>query len=258
MDWRHETSEYWLAARREVITATELVKLIPSLKKWEKSKGKEVPSVVASLWESKQSGYGDVTVSTGAAARGHIMEPYAIKSFNAYSETQYYHWDDCIICNSGLGFSPDALDVPQEIPDEPRLNVVHGYLYDSDKHEHMLPTALVEVKSYGIENHTATMLTEKMDVKERLQIAAAMIVLPSIQEGTLLLYNPQAVHSMVTFTYSRKDLAEDIETLENVLAMWMACCRKMEMIPVTMKSIFTEDQIYEEYLEQQQQSALEL
>ena len=119
MDWYHEVSENWLRARKTVITATEIKGLVATYKRMSK-KDKEagvVSPAFAALWGDKSSTYPIDVSSYGPAARGHIMEPYAIDEFNRANEVHFHHWDDCIIANGLVGFSPDAMDIAQVTED---------------------------------------------------------------------------------------------------------------------------------------------
>lgn len=247
MDWSHEVSIAWLEARKYVVTATELVSLISEFTRMSKANAGNddyIPPAFAALWEKKHSTEQLDPRSFNAAARGHIMEPYAIKSYNHCTGRSFFHWDDAIICSNGVGFSPDALDVMQPDTDSVTFTVEKGKLC-SNVGPIAMPTEMLEIKSYGPENHAKNMITDKMKLKERYQIAVGMMVLPSIKTGHLIHFCPQAEHSLYEHVYTRDELKEDIELLENILARWNKVCRAMDAINNNgLYSCFTEEEIW--------------
>lgn len=253
MDWRHSVSVDWLKARRDVITATELVGLKSGFTKITKAQkaGTQVAPAFAALWGSKHSQLDPDPESFGAAARGHFMEPYAIQDYSEIVGRKYHHWDDCIICNNGLGFSPDAMDIDQ-VHEDVRFDVKSGMLRsENGMHAYTnMPKSILEVKSYGIENHMKNMVADKMQLKERYQIAAAMMVIPTLEEGTLVQYCPQLeTFSMFARTYTRAELEDEIEELSEILDVWHKTCRWFDSNMSEMESAWSEADLEAEYAE---------
>lgn len=256
MEWEHSVAIEWLDERRDIITATELVGLIPEYKRWEKSKGKQLPLAFYSLWAEKMAETELDPSSYGPAARGHIMEPYAVDDFNINAITDAHvmcHWDDCIIKNGSVGFSPDGMDIVQSTADfcllvnKGKLTNKQGVVLDE------IPKQILEIKSYGIDRHTKCMMSDVKDKqleKERYQIAAAMLVIPTIEVGWLELYCPQAVHSLCVKKMTRKDLEEEIELLQKVIDLWEKCSREMNSLQLGTKAFNSEKEIWIEYMEE--------
>ena len=148
----------------------------------------------------------DSCISTGAAARGHILEPYAIDFFNENMQVKLYHWDDLIIKKgnylNGLAFSPDAMDIPMS---------THS----------TIARVIGEVKCYSPERHVTCGHTKKEDLEERWQLATAMAVLPNIESGYLLFYNPSMAMQMFVVKYDREDLKEEIKTVYEIEDNWL-------------------------------------
>lgn len=254
MDWQHEVSVDWLKARQDVVTATELIGLMSGRTKWTKAQkaGTEVVPAFAALWGQKHSIMDPDPRSYGPAARGHILEPYAVADYVALTGNKYYHWDDCIICNNGLGFSPDAMTLPQgEFPGV-RFDVEKGKLvgrFMKGTKKMPMPESILEVKSYGIENHMKNMVTKKESLKERYQIAVAMMVLPGLKSGVLVQYCPQLSEwSMFERVYTREDLEKEIEELSEVLDMWNKTCRWFDSHTSELEATWSEKDIIEEYI----------
>lgn len=238
MEWYHKANEKWLAARRDVITATELIDLRPKMKRMAERyrTGKDVHPNFAAVWGRKHSSTPDDPTSFGAAARGHIMEPYAVEEFNRRTGLELHHWDDVIITNDDLGYSPDAFDVPC-----PHCNA--GSM--EFKGMHNKPEVLGEIKSYGIEHHYMCMVADKMKLPERYQIAAGMLCCPSVKTGYLILYCPQAKHGIVWRSYSRAELDDEIAELSQTLGMYSSIKHRLEAIE-EIKTTKTEQEIWEE------------
>lgn len=250
LEWKHDVSLEWLEQRKSVITATELAGLIPSasaLKKVTKAQlaGTDPYPACAALWERKHSSKTSSTSSYGAAAWGHFAEPYAVDMWNNShpNEDDMWHWDDCIIVNSGIGFSPDSLDIEQP-RNCVRLDVKEGMLTDGES-MYSMPTKMLEIKSYEIDHHVKNMIADKMSLPERKQIAVAMMVLPSIEVGNLVHFNPDARHRGFAFEYTREELADDIAMLSTALDLWNKTCRIMESMPKGMDTEYTREKIWE-------------
>lgn len=267
--WRHEVSVDWLNARRDVITATELISLRSGFSKLTKAQkaGAQVAPAFAALWGLKHSVMDPDPASYGPAARGHFLELYAISDYIKNTGESYFHWDDCIICNNGLGFSPDATNLPQPyIGDVVRLDVKHGSLVGESKKRKgfdaissAMPTSILEIKSYGIENHMKNLVTPDNALKERYQIAAAMMVIPTLEEGKLVQYCPQLESfSMFCRTYSRDDLEDEILNLSEILDVWNKTCKWFECEQPEMTALHSEHDIIRDYEELSQDPVFRL
>jgi len=249
MKWEHQTSTDWLLARKEAITATELISLIPDYKRWRKAGGMGIAPAFAALWAEKVSTSIPDPMSYGDAARGHIMEPYAVEQYVNNTGEFFYHWDDCIIINGGAGFSPDALDTPQ--PDGfVKLYIDGDMIIDENNEvEGIKPSAMLEIKSYQPKHHIKNMLALPDELPERMQIAHAMMVCPSIEVGTLVFFCPSLERfSMFTREYTRDDLKEEIELCQDILSLWNKTVIEMKKLPQMMTSKITEEEIYNEYV----------
>lgn len=250
MEWRHQVSTEWLKARRDVITATELIGLKAGFTKLTKAQkaGTQVAPAFAALWGSKHSVMEPDPTSVGAAARGHYLEPYAVQDYSTQSGEKYYHWDDVLICNNGLGFSPDAMDIEQSPYAGVRCDVKKGKLMSGEAKYAAMPTSILEVKSYGIENHMKNMVVDKMQLKERYQIAAAMMVVPTLESGKLLQYCPQLEQfSMYVREYTRDELTKEIEELSEILDVWQKTCRYFDSQTSEMESEYAEQELIKMY-----------
>ena len=208
MNWEHECSLAWLKSRRHHLTASEIKKLIPLTATGRPrtvtdfDRMKVMANKFAMLTEEDCMSY-------GAAARGHIMEPYAIDSLNAMLKemgiNEYFHWwDDELVTVDGrsLAFSPDAMDVK--------------YVDDIE-----FATAIAEVKSYSNEKHIAVAYTPKERIEERWQIAVPMALYPNIDHGYLVLFNPKMMlQRLFLIKYDRSELQKEIETILQVEEEW--------------------------------------
>lgn len=251
--WKHKVSEDWLEARDAVLTATDICKLAGYHKRASKA-NREAGTIpeFQSLWAEKHSLRDHDPFSNGAAARGHIMESYAVDAWNLQKKStqEYYHWDDCIIRRGSVGFSPDAADVMQPAP-VPYLDVdeVSGVMMDGDFNYYDIDIkSILEIKSFEPRKHFARCLEDKMKHEEVLQVAAAMYVLPSIEIARLVYYCPGAPISMKVFEYTREELKDQIKQVEEIVECWNKTCEKLALVAGDMDSMYTEDDIYEDWL----------
>jgi hypothetical protein len=219
--WFHKCDLEWLKARRKYLTATDVKDLLPFTKTGRKRTItdehylKVFAGKLVNLTE-------DDCISTGAAARGHILEPYAIERYNEEdfgSNTWLYHWDDIVITqpNAGplsLAFSPDAMNNKPSFYD--------GSIIAIDKLIDGNIKTIGEVKSYSPERHMLAGYTPKDKLEERWQIATAMAVCESIDEAYLLFYNPSMRNQLYIVDYDRADLADEIEAVLEVEKNWLA------------------------------------
>ena len=256
MNWRHEVSEAWLESRKDVLTASDIKALIPEwkrIKKMDKMPDYIMP-MFAGIWCEKNTVTKPDTVSVGSAARGHIMEPYAVESYNQWSDVKMYHWDDCIIKNNGLGFSPDAMDIKQ-LRDDVQCRVSDGgsrLVYDmtvgktiksGDRLE--APKKIIEIKSYLPDHHMKCLIKDKMDHDELWQIAVAFAVLPKLEEAKLMFFCPDAPYPVGLFTYSRKELQKKIDTCCDIASFYASQAMKLENLGLgKLKPVCSEEEIW--------------
>lgn len=210
MKWVHKCSLDWMKARQMYLTASDIKELLPVTKTGKIRKvGDE--QYIKVLARKQTMIYEDECISYGAAARGHILEPYAVRAFNARfpSEDKLLHWDDMIIARHDsfvykLAFSPDACDIEQ--PDDPLHDVV----------SFAKPHVIGEIKSYSAERHLTCGITPPESLEERWQIATAMAVCPSIERAHIIFYHPSMRYQMFTHCYEREDLADEIQMVLNI------------------------------------------
>lgn len=220
MYWQHQVSEDWLKARQTALTATDIKKLTVAFKKLPKTRDKStyLHPAFAVVWGEKHSQAALMTDSpTQAAARGHVLEPYAVEAWNYnHEQKKYYHWDDALIVNEHydipIGFSPDAMSVTQDTTD-PKLFIEN---FDGLEDLHIM-----EVKSYTIQRHYEKGINKnKLQgnlLDERLQIAFAMCVMPTIKDARLVLYNPEALHPIFSWLYKPEDLEKEIDLCLDII-----------------------------------------
>lgn len=216
--WQHDVSYDWLVARCSALTATDIKDLLPvtatgrTRKITDDHRWKVLSRKVS--WPSPSDVH-----STGYAARGHVLEPYAVDAFNkasaAYNHGRYLsHWDDCVIKRDAhkfcLGFSPDALSCPQG-----KMETAVGL----EDFTSLMDLSLIgEVKCYANERHLATAMAEPKDTEERWQIATAMAVCDEIERGVLILYNPRMLEGMDLYAkwWTRDELKDEISTIKAI------------------------------------------
>lgn len=215
--WFHKCDLDWLKARQKYLTATDVKDLLPFTKTGRKRTItdehylKVFAGKLVNLTE-------DDCVSTGAAARGHILEPYAIDRYNEEdfgNNTWLYHWDDIVVTRINpdpfsLAFSPDAMSYDCSSYFGKKSIAIDGV------------KAIGEVKSYSPERHMIAGYTPKEELEERWQIATAMAVCESIEEAYLLFYNPSMRNQLYIVDYDRADLADEIEAVLEVEKNWLA------------------------------------
>lgn len=221
MFWRHETSKDWLEARKYYLNASNIADLMPYTPTGRKRTITDLDRM--KLWVAKQNMItDDEVVSTGMAARGHILEPFAIDAYNeCYRDrgAELSHWDDVVITDGVCAFSPDALDV-KNIYDSSVVKLGYTDMCLDNCHE------LGEVKCYNAERHIETAYTDKMQLKERWQIAMAMHVVPQIKIGRLILFNPglPIEYRLFVHRYDRTELVDELAAIEKVALEWMDFC----------------------------------
>lgn len=213
--WKHVCKWDWLNVRRRYLTASDIYKLLPVTKNGNPRKITD-DDYLRVFGNKLVEPTTDDCVSTGARARGHILEPYAIKTLNKKVINGYfYHWDDVIITNDVFGFSPDAMDI--EMPKSEDC----WYPYD---HEIFVsyPISICEIKSYAADKHMVKLYSTKFDYEERWQIAMAMLTMPNIQYGHLVFYNPALPdkYKLYFTSYSRAMLAHEMDQIKKVIDKW--------------------------------------
>lgn len=210
--WFHKCGLDWLRTRQKHLTATDVKELLPFTKTGRKKTITD--ETYLKVWSSKMVNLTeDDCVSTGAAARGHILEPYAIDRFNeanVFGNLELYHWDDVLVTRPNpdpfsLAFSPDAMNIKQS----ERISIADI-------------KAIGEVKSYYPERHTIAGYTQKEDLEERWQIATAMAVCESIEEAYLLFYNPSMKNQLYIVDYDRADLEAEIAIVLAIEKDWLS------------------------------------
>lgn len=215
--WFHKCDLEWLKARQRYLTATDVKDLLPFTKTGRKRtiNDEHYLKVFAGKMVNLTE---DDCVSTGSAARGHILEPYAIDRYNEEdfgSNTWLYHWDDIVVTRINpdplsLAFSPDAMSYDCSSYFGRKSIAIDGV------------KAIGEVKSYSPERHMIAGYTPKDKLEERWQIATAMAVCESIEEAYLLFYNPSMRNQLYIVDYDRADLADEIEVVLEVEKNWLA------------------------------------
>lgn len=248
--WSHNVGELWLAARREHLMASEVKNLITDYKRIKAGKIK-LPNALqfAKVYGSKMNCDID-TSSFGAMARGHIMEPYAVEEYNRINDTKFYQWDDKLITRGVVGFSPDAMDIPQ-LPGTKMVVNLDDELVDKNGNANPGPNEILEIKSYeaGQAFQRLSMIGRDEPLEERWQIATAMAVCYTIKTGTIMFYLPQCGLEF-SKQYDRADLIDEIDVVMDIAKMWNQYTEYMDcvMMPMTGSTTISEDQIYSDYL----------
>lgn len=247
-EWRHEVSERWLMSRKSCLTASDVKRLVSDHNKMKAGKIRiESAQQFAKVYGEKQSMDMD-PMSYGSMARGHIMEPYAVEE--ADGAVKWHWWDDRLITDGVLGFSPDAMDIPQM--GGTRFNV------DEDTGEIIGvngrcdgPKALLEIKSYEAGGHYQKMaqVSSGSLLEERWQVATAMAVCPTITEAKVMFYAPQCGSSF-SKRYDREDLEKNIDIVKSIGEEWKRFSKIMDDARkrVEKSTIHTEEDIYNRYL----------
>lgn len=205
--WRHVVDKEWMMARTHYLTASSIKNILPVTETGRKRPQAQIEAnmmkVAANLMTASISN--EDCVSTGMAARGHLLEPIAIEEANKVANLSLYHWDDIILVKDLLGWSPDAMSIPQ---------TEKVALYDIELHGAPCPSSIGEVKSYGIEKHIASVYMDKEDCPERWQLAVGMALLKCCQRAHLIFFNPDSTIRLAIKTYSRKDLEKEIQMVK--------------------------------------------
>ena len=210
MKWKHKCDLGWLRMRQQWLTASEIRELVPVTKTGRPRKiGEE--SYLKILAKKQVNLTEDDCWSFGPAARGHMLEPFAVKMYdNEFDDVVLHHWDDAIVYNpdTGLAFSPDACDIKQ--PDS-------GIAFSNGNLD---ITGIGEIKSYAPDHHLQCGYSNPKDLEERWQIAAAMAVCPDIESARLIFYNPSMMEQLFVFWYKPEDLQEEIKLINKAAEGW--------------------------------------
>lgn len=211
MKWEHRCSLDWLRERQRYLTASDIKSLLPITKGGRRREvsDAEYLKVMASKMVMLTD---EDCMSYGAAARGHLLEPYAIDALNTMlvelqgesDHETFFWWDDKLVSKHGraIAFSPDAMDVPMGDPS-------------------LTPHAIAEVKSYDAPRHLTTAYTPKEQLEERWQIATAMALLNSIDHAYLVLFNPKMkFRKTFVIRFDRDDLTSEIRTILQIEESW--------------------------------------
>ena len=228
MEWIHKCSLEWLQKRQKYLTASDVRKLIPltatgrSRKVDEETYLKVYANKLTMLTK-------DDCISYGAAARGHLLEPFAVEALNQILDKKlltmkFYHWDDEIISVEGrsLAFSPDAM---------------------THQDDASYADGLAEIKCYSDEKHLATACRNKRFIEERWQIACAMAVLDNIDYAFLVLFNPRMTELARTFAirYSRHDLQDEIDMILKIEDDWNRFVERIRHRGFPTPAVFSHD-----------------
>lgn len=252
--WYHEVSVEWLKARRDVLTATNVAKLLPEYKRSLKANPGTLMPGFAALWAEKHTEVDPDPTSVGPAARGHLMEPFAVGDWNQQMLNHFHHWDDVIIKNGVFGFSPDAMDISQSFDGvELKVSEDGKYLVTTEGVMMQAPSRIMEIKSYDAAHHMKCCITPKDKHDELLQLSMAFKVLPTLEKATLLFYCPGAPISMHEETYTRDDLEGFILTIEAIGKIYEGTAAQCEAIAhgASLHAITTEEEVYDDFLASQ-------
>jgi hypothetical protein len=249
MDWEHKCDIEWLRERQLHLTATDVRRLIPftATGRARRITDEDYMKVLANkLTEVTE----DDCWSYGAAARGHLLEPYAVAEFDAYLQSTgadefFYHWDDALVSNAfgPLAFSPDAMNV--EMYKDP-----------------FSATAIAELKSYSAERHLITSHLPKDRIEERWQIATAMAVSHNIDHAFLVLYNPSlSSGALYAIRFDRKELENEIYEVLEVEKEYREFVACFDFVSTPSKAIkidplYTEEFIQREITEEQRERSV--
>lgn len=211
MKWYHRVNPDWYKARKNFLTASDIKTLWPKTKTGRDRKITEL-DYMKIYYEKSQEVRLDDCDSYDWAARGHILEPYAINEFSRFQkeEDKLYHWDDCLVYrnNCYIAYSPDALNIEQPFAIQLDTDLIN-------------PSIISEVKSYNAAKHIETMMIPKDETEERIQIATAMYVSKTIKEGYLILFNPEVEDvPLVWKHWDRAELQNEFNIIGDIEYRW--------------------------------------
>lgn len=260
--WYHEVSAEWLKARQGVLTATDVAALLPEYRRYSKAVSRDPGQAdriwpgFAALWCQKHSDtYLDTSAASDAAARGHVMEPWVVEAWNKQASPTYYHWDDCIICNGILGFSPDAMVIPQLTNDSSLQVTVDGkFLVAASQVHYDCPSETMETKCYEPMQHMKSIIEDRMEHKELMQVAMPFAVLSNLEATRLIWFCPGAPVSMFAEKYTRNDLKEQVDlimAIKDVYEKQAEKCMEFMMVNNSLEAKCTEEEVYLDYIAEQ-------
>lgn len=224
--WQHKCKAEWMKARQRYLTATDVKDLLPVTKTGRKRSIDDENYLKVFARKIVPITEDDI-ISTGAAARGHVLEPFAIDKYNEFvgdqGGTHLHHWDDIMVVRpdrkpGSLAFSPDAMSIPME----------QVTMCAAATATDVIAPVIGEVKCYNAENHLARGYeTDIANLEERWQIATAMAVCPSIEVAHLVFFNPSMKCQMFVVEYTAKDLAGEVEMVLEVEDNWLSWLGKL-------------------------------
>lgn len=211
MKYQHTSSLEWMKARQKYLSASGIKELLPVTPTGRKRSEDQIIKATLTAYASTLVELTlDDCMSFNDAARGHILEAFAIREFNklGLDEQELFHWDDALITDGLTAFSPDAMSYKQMNRDiieygpisNPNVWIVMG-----------------EVKSYETGKHLARGKADKMQLEERWQIATAMYVEPQLHHVWLIFFNPKMKnpeHRLFVHSYNRQELENEISMVE--------------------------------------------
>lgn len=219
MQWRSVCSLEWMQERQKHLTASDVKALLP-VSRTGRSRNVTDMDRLKVYAEKLRILTLDDCVSTGAAARGHILEPYAVKAFNWYAEdhkwpVHFEHWDDVVVGKPtpgmALAYSPDGMNV--RIPDG--INAfcsTHCHTADS----------ILEIKSYNAAHHMECIATPKEKLEERWQVATAMAADDYINYAWIMFFHPGMKYNGIGLHhYDRGELSDEIGIIKQIEYDWL-------------------------------------
>lgn len=240
-NWVHKVSLEWLKERQKYITASDIAGLTDKTDSGRKrSQAIIEQNFIKTFADKSRILTEEDCVSTGAAARGHVMEPIALRLFQHKYGIEANHWDDFILTKGNIGWSPDGLDRKQPIS-EVRMSGIY-----------IKASRGFEIKCYYAEKHLATGMAYKLTLPERWQIATAFYVCPTLKRMDLILYNPSLdKFQMMLHSYYPEELEEELQQIEEIDKkvddMWDTIESVACLTEVAINSPLTEESIYADY-----------
>ena len=244
--WRHKVSGKWMEARKKYLCASEIKELITDYKKYKVGKcGLQDLQQFAKIYGRKMCVAPDLE-SNGMMARGHFMEQFAIEEYVRMFHEKIYLWDDKLVSEGALAFSPDAMDI-EPVAGTEFKEAGDCLVSEANVRTLGLPKKIVEVKSYGQDAHYQRMiaLASGAPLIERYQVAAAMVVCPWLEEANIVFYAPQC-KDMFRVAYSRNALSKEIEMVEEIVDVWTRFRDMADMIP-SYVTMYAETDIHQRY-----------
>lgn len=206
MRYKHDVSREWLEARKDYLTATDIVAMWPTT-----ATGRPAKQNWATVLADKEANVEHYQLTTfGQQARGHALEPYAL------IDTGFYHWDDTIIVHDDgvISFSPDGMNY--ELSTEAQeVIVIPSNSLEPDSH-------LVEIKAFDTYKHMDTAFKlnrgSNLDVVKQISVA---LMCDNVTQASIILFAPQMKEENLRrfmFTYDKEDpvIKNNIEIIEKI------------------------------------------